>query len=622
MPKRFMWRGADVYLPIVLKRGEVVEGVRNVHLLGRLKPHVTEAQAAADLTPIIAELKRREPAQFPDRWRVGVLSFKETFPSSIRENLWILFGAVGLLLLIACANVSNLLLAKATDRQKEMTVRAALGASRAGIVRQLLVESVVVAAAAGVLGIVLASLGLHAILSIVPPDTIPDESEVSLNLPVLLFALAVAAATSIVFGLAPALHATSSDLVSSLRATGRSVTGGRRHAFIRKLLVVAEVALSVVLLVAAGLLLRTSLAVERVDVGYRPDRVLTMRVPLPERRYEDRSRRIQFFQELTGRLESLPGVESVGLNLGLHPIGALGAPVEIVGAQPEKRSSFIHLTNADYTRALGIRLVQGRYFSRSDVERALPVALVNAAFVRNRLGDQPAIGRGVRIPRLTQPPFSAPDTTFEVIGVVADTVNDGITSEIGPEVYVPHTVAGRSDRIVIVARDDVSAIVKPAVAAVYAIDKEQPVMDLMTIERALADFEYAEPRFNVALFSVFAALGLVLAVIGVYSVMASSVARQVHEVGVRMALGASPGAVFGMIVARGARLIAVGIGLGLLASVLAARVLEGYVWRVSTLDTLTLAGVSCLIVVAGIQACVWPARRAARVSPIVALKAE
>jgi putative ABC transport system permease protein len=622
MPKRFMWRGADVYLPVVLKRGEVVEGVRNVHLLGRLKPNVTEAQAATDLGPIIEELKRREPAQFPDQWRVGLLSFKETFPSSIRENLWILFGAVGLLLLIACANVSNLLLSKATERQKEMTVRAALGASRAGIVRQLLVESLVVAAAAGVLGLLLASIGLHAILSLVPPNTIPDESEVALNMPVLLFSLVVSVLTSVVFGLAPALHATSSDLVSSLRETARSVTGGRRQALLRKSLVVAEIALSLVLLVAAGLLIRTSLAVEQVDVGFRTERVLTMRVPVPERRYPDRERRVAFFQDLMARLSAVPGVESVGVNTGVHPFGNLNAPIEVTGGQPDTRPSLIHQTSADYAKALGIRLLQGRFYSASDVERGLPLALVNQAFARTRLEGQSAVGRTIRIPRLSQPPFGIPDTTFEVVGVVGDTLNRGITNEVGPEVYVPYTLAGRADRVVILARSDVGSITKTALAQVYAIDKEQPVTDVMSVDRALADFAYAEPRFNVALFSVFAVLGLILSVVGVYSVMASSVARQVHEVGVRMALGASPRSVFGMVVGRGARLIVSGVAIGLVASVFAARVLEGYVWRVSTVDLFTLTVVSLILLATGLQACVWPARRASRISPISALKTD
>jgi putative ABC transport system permease protein len=579
-------------------------------------------QASADLTPIVEDLKRREPGQWPEQFRAGIWSFKETFPSSIREILWILFGAVGLLLLIACANVSNLLLSKATERQKEMTVRAALGASRAGIVRQLLVESVVVAAAAGLLGLVLASIGLNAILALVPPDTIPDEAEVTLNTPVLVFSLIVSVATSVIFGLAPALYATSSDLVSSLRDTSRSVTGGRHQALLRKSLVVAEVALSLVLLVASGLLIRTSLAVQNVDVGFRTDRVLSMRVPLPERRYPDRERRVAFFQDLLARLSAVPGVQSVGVNTGVHPFGGLNAVVEVPGNQPDTRPSLIHQTSADYTGTLGIRLVQGRYFSASDVERELPLALVNEAFVRARFEGQSPLGRTITIPRLGQPNFNVPTPTFEIVGVVGDTINRGITNDVGAEVYVPYTLAGRADRVVMLAQHDVASITKPALTQVYAIDKEQPVMDVMSIDRALRDFEYAEPRFNVVLFTVFAVLGLVLAVVGVYSVMASAVARQIHEVGVRMALGASPTSVFGMVVGRGARLIALGVAIGLVVSVLASRVLEGYVWRVSTVDLLTLTVVSLLLVVTGLQACVWPARRASRVSPITALRTD
>jgi predicted permease len=620
MPKRFMWRGADVYLPIVLRRGEVVENVRGVHLLGRLKPGVTDAQAESDLRPIIETLQRREPSQFPEQWRVGLLSFKETFPSSIRGNLWVLFGAVGVLLVIACANVSNLLLAKATERQKEMTVRAALGGSRAGIVRQLLVESFIVAAAAGALGTALASGALHAILALVPPNTIPDESEVALNPPVLLFAFGVSALTSVLFGLAPALHATSADLVSSLRETSRSVTGGRRHALLRKALVIAEVALSIVLLVAAGLLMRTSLAVERVDLGFRSERVLTMRVPLSEQRYPERERRVRFFQELLERLHATPGVESAAVSSGVHPFGSVSAPVEMIGGRMPGGPTLVHLASAGYPRTIGIRIVHGRYLSDAEVDRTLPVALVNEAFVRATLEAQPAVGRTIRIARLAEPPFAMADPSFQVVGVVGDTLNRGITNEIGPEVYVPYTIAGRSDRVVVRADRDVAAVTKAAVGAVYAIDREQPVSDVLPMEQALVQFVYGEPRFNLVLFAVFAAIGLVVAVIGVYSVMASSVARQVHEVGVRMALGASPGTVFRMVVGRGAGLLAGGIGVGLIASVAASRVLEGYVWRVSTVDAATLGVVTVLILGAGLQACVWPARRASQVSPIAALK--
>jgi putative ABC transport system permease protein len=623
MPKRFMWRGADVYLPIVFERGRAVEGVRGVHLLGRLKPGVTEAQAEADLRPIIEDLKKREPAQFPEKWRVGLLSFKETFPSSIRENLWILFGAVGLLLLIACANVSNLLLSKASLRQREMAVRAALGASRGRLVRQLLTESLILALAGGALGVALAYGALRAILALVPPNTIPDESEIALNTPVLLFTLLISALTSILFGLAPALHICTRDLANPLRETGRNLAGSPRQAFLRKGLVVAEVALSLILLVGAGLMIRTFLAVQDVELGFRTDRLLTMRVPLPEQRYPDRERRIAFFEDLLRRVSAVPGVVAVGLNTGMHPLGNLATSVEVVGnTQQDTRPVVIHQTNTDYTKALGIALVDGRLLTESEMRGVRHLALVNQSFVRSRLDGSQPLGRVVRIPRLRQPPFGVEDDSFEIVGVVKDTLNRGLRDEVMPEVYLPFTLTGWADRIVALTHADPAGITKAVLNQVYAVDKDQPVTDLRTIDRVLQEGVYAGPRFNLALFSVFAVLGLTLAVIGVYGVMSSSVAQQTHEIGVRMALGASPGKISGMVVKRGLWLLVAGIALGLAGSFLTMRLLSGQVWNVSTFDPITFGAVSLILLVAGLQACFWPARRAARIDPIAALRQE
>ena len=336
MPKRFMWRGADVYLPVTFERGRAIEGVRDVHVLGRLKAGVNEAQAEADLKPIVQDLVQTAPTRFPKTWRVSLLSFKETFPSSIRNDLWVLFGAVGLLLLIACANVSNLLLSRAAGRQREMAVRSALGGGRWRLVRQLLTESVILAVAGAIVGTALAYGALNIILTLVPPDTIPDESEVAVNLPVLGFTLLVSFATSLIFGLAPALHTCSKDLTNPLRTSGRSTTGGKTQALLRKTLVVGAVALSVMLLVGASLMIRSVIAVTGVSLGFEPERILTLRVPLPERKYPDPARRALFFDELLRGVAAVPGVTAAAVSTSIHPFTNQGWPVEVPGRNEQR----------------------------------------------------------------------------------------------------------------------------------------------------------------------------------------------------------------------------------------------------------------------------------------------
>ena len=621
MPKRFMWRGADVYLPHAFRRGVTEENVRTVHLLGRLKRGVSPVDAEADLQPIIADLKQRDPAQFPDRWRVRLLSFKETFPSSIRRDIWILFGAVGLLLLIACANVSNLLLSKATGRQREIAVRTALGATRRRVVGQLLTESLLLALLGCAAGIALAYAALRVILAIVPPGTIPDESEIAINLPVLLFTVGVSAATAVLFGLAPALHA-SRDVANPLREAGRGLSGGgRRHVLVNNALVVTEVALSIVLLVAASLMIRTVTAMSEVPLGFHPDRLLTLRVPLNEVRYPDPQRRAAFFEDLAERVASLPGISAVGLNTGYHPLGNMGAPIEIDGASVQNtRSVMVHQVNAGYTTALGMTPVRGRVLESDDVRNRRHVALVNETFVRTRLEGREALGARFRIPRLRQPPVGLADTGFEVVGVVRDAKNAELTEEVAPEIYIPFTLTGMSDRLVVLAAGSPANITRSVVEQVYALDRNQPVMDVRTLEDVMHDSVYAGPRFNLVLFAAFAALGLMLAIVGVYGVISTGVAQQTHELGVRIALGARTGRLAWMVMVRGARLLVAGIAAGLIASVFAARVMATQIWHVSTFDPVSFAAVSALLFAAGLQACYWPARRAARVDPITALR--
>ncbi|MBO0800040.1 MAG: ABC transporter permease, partial [Blastocatellia bacterium] len=324
--------------------------------------------------------------------------------------------------------------------------------------------------------------------------------------------------TSIIFGLAPALHTSTSDLANPLREAGRGLQGGgSRQALLRKGLVVVEVALSLMLLVGAGLMMRTLMAVQDVELGFRTDHVLTMRIPLPDKRYPDRERRVAFFQELLRRVSAVPGVEAVGLNTSVHPFGYFSAPVDVVGsAQTDTRRVVIHQINADYTKALGIALIAGRLFSESEVSGGRQLALVNQSFVRGRLDGREALGRVIRIPRLKEPPVGAKDDSFEIVGVVKDTLNRGLTEEVVPEVYLPFTVTGMADNLVALTRNEPAGITKSVVSQVYSIDKDQPVTDVSTIELILREGVYAGPRFNLALFGVFAVLGLTLAVIGVY----------------------------------------------------------------------------------------------------------
>ncbi len=624
MPPRFMFRGADVYLPTIFHRGQLPEGVRYVHLLGRLKPGVTAAKSEADLLPIIADLKQREPAAFPEKWRVGLLSFKETFPSGIRDVLWILFGAVGLLLLIACANVSNLLLSRAISRQREIALRASLGATRARLVRQLLTESLLLSTLAGALGAVMAFGVLRAIIAVVPPGSIPDESQIVIDPPVLLFTLGISFLTALVFGLTPALHVSRGQLFVALKESGRGVGAGIRQVLASNAMVVVEVALSLVLLVGATLMIRTALAIQNVNLGIRTDRLLTLRVPLSTQRYPDAAHRTAFFEELLRRVEHLPGVDAAGINAGMHPFfGGMETSVEIPGAaQTDTRPVVIHQVSRDYTRVFGIALVEGRLFTDNELASRSRLAIANQSFVRRYLPNSDPLGRVASIPRLATAPSNIADNAFQIVGVVKDAVNRGLTSEIAPELYIPYTITGTANYFAVLTKTDPTSLAKAVTEQVYALDPNQPVTDVRTVSSLLNDWEYAGPRFSVVLFGVFAALGLTLAVVGVYGVVSNAVSQRTHEIGVRKALGAASADVLRLVFGFGARLILLGIGIGLAASLAIARILSNQLWGVSPHDPLALTSVVVLLLLVGFLACWVPARRAMRVDPLVALRYE
>jgi predicted permease len=369
-------------------------------------------------------------------------------------------------------------------------------------------------------------------------------------------------------------------------------------------------------------LLHAFVSLQQIRLDVPPERVLTMRVPLSAQRYPDAPRRIAFIQELLRRVRGVPGVAAAAVNSGLHPMGNMRTAAEIPGEAPSNEPVQVHHVSADYTNVLGIRLVAGRLLTESDVSAALPFAVVNERLARARLAGGSPIGRIVRLPRLKDLPFSAANVAFEVVGVVHDTPNAGLGEPIMPEIYVPFTVVGRSNLVVVRTAGDPAGLTRAIVAQVYAVDQGQPVMAVMTLDTLLRDDAFATPRFNLILLSVFAGLGLALAIVGVYGVMSSAVAQERQEIGIRMALGADAGSIARMVIARGSRLLLAGTALGLIGSIAAGRLLVREVWRVSAFDPIAFGGVSLMLMIVGLLACAWPARRAARIDPIVALRSE
>jgi predicted permease len=623
MPARFMWRGADVYLPLEYQRGQVKESVRYVHVLGRLKPGVTEAQAQADLSPIVEDLKRRDPSAFPEKHRVGIISFKETFPSGLRGTLWVLFGAVGLLLLIACVNVSNLLLVKASGRTREMAVRASLGASRVRLMRQLLTESILLGLAGGVIGVFGAHACLRAILAVLPQGVVPDESEIVINGPVLIFSALLSVATAILFGVAPAFQTAGRDLANPLKESGRSVTGAKRGQRVRNALVVLEVALSLILLAGAGLMLRTLLRVQTADLAVRMDHQLTLRIPLPTERYAETPRRVAFWEEILSRVRTTPGVVAAGLNTGLHPFGNWGFPVEVPSStRREGRPVTLHQIDTDYLRTFGISLVRGRPLAAPDLAAERRVAVVNEEFVRRYFDAGSPLGHIVRIPRLRQPPFRLTEDGFEIVGVVKNALYDLTSGEAQAELYFPYTITGMADRLVVRTTADPASLAGAVRAQVYAVDRNQPVTDVRTLESLMQEWVLARPRFRVILFAVFAVVGLAMAVIGVYGVLSNIVSQQRQQIGVRMAVGATSADIVRMLLKSGLRLVLSGVIAGLGASIALARLLRQQLSMAEAFDPVAFAVVSLLLLAAGASASLIPAVRATRVDPVSALRVE
>jgi len=629
MPPRFGWGDADMWIPAKPSKAVTNSAYAGAFpqfwfLLGHLKPGVSMKEAQSDLTVVAQRLATVYPKDYPKHFSVQIESLTNLVVGRFRTTLFIVLAAVGLLLLIGCGNVANLLLARATTREKEFAIRSALGANRWRLIRQLLVESMMLAIGGAAVGTLLAWGGLKFLVALMPQEIIPAEAVIRLNTPVLVFTLCVAVLTALVFGLVPALKAARKDLNEPLRDSGKGISGGFRHGRLRDAVVVLEVGLSLTLLVAAGLLMRSFVALREVHLGLQPDHIFVARIPLPPERYKTADQMAGFYRPLLQRLKALPGVLEATETSTLPPYGGIPSDIEIPGkTHAEKWNALFQLCSEGYFPVLKIQFVDGRAFTEAEVNGARKLAVVNQTFVKKYLGNENPIGKQVRIARLTEFDDPVKEPMFEVIGLVADAKNHGLQDPIEPEIWVPYTMTGSAFRGILVRTAQEPMTMMNAVRhEIWATDANVALTLTGTLEGYISQFSYAGPRFGFLLMTIFGAIGLVLVTIGVYSVLAYTTTRRTQEIGIRMALGAKGSDVLGMVIRMGLRLVGIGVGLGLIASVAIGRVIATQLWGVSAYDPWTLTCVPAVLLITGLLACWLPARRAANVDPLVALRYE
>ena len=626
MPPRFAWGDADLWIPQTPVRAQTNSNgfPQFWFLLGRLKPGVSKEQAAADFTIIARQHATQAPTEYPKHFSVQIESLADQVVGQFRTTLFIVLAAVALLLLIGCGNVANLLLARATTREKEFAVRAALGAGRRRLVQQLLAESLLLALGGALLGALLAWAGLKGLIAIIPPNIVPAESVIRMNAPVLFFTLALAVLTALIFGLVPALQASRRNLNDSLRDSGKGMSGSSSHANIRNAVIVFEVALSLTLLVGAGLLMRSFAALHEVQLGLRPDHILVARLPLPQERYKTAAQVAGFFRPLLQRLNSLPGVVSAAETSTLPPYGGIPTDIEVPGkTHTETWTSAMQLCSEQYFPVLRIQFLKGRSFTESEVNNARKLVVINQTFQRKYFGDEDPLGKRVHLLQLEKFPDAKPDAWYEVIGIVADVKNQGLQQPITPETWVPYTATGSAARGVLVrTAGDPLLMMNTVRQEIWGTDRSVALTLTGTLEGFINSFSFAQPRFGLLMITVFAVVGVILVSIGVYSVIAYTTARRTHEIGIRMALGAEGSDVQKLVIRTGLRLVALGIVIGLAASFGLARLISSQLWGVSAHDPVTLVIVPALLLVIGVLACWIPARRATRVSPVIALRYE
>ncbi|HJZ82783.1 MAG TPA: ABC transporter permease [Pyrinomonadaceae bacterium] len=592
---------------------------RFARAVARLKPGVTVEQAQNEMNVIGARLEQQYP-EFNARWGVTVVPLRTQFTGEIRKPLLVLLGAVGFVLLIACANVANLLLARAASRRREIALRAGLGASRWRIARQLLTESIALSTWGGALGLLLAWWGTKALLALSPPELM-DLQRTSVNVPVLLFTCGLTLVTGIAFGLVPAFEASRFDISEPLKESGKSVAGGTRAHRVRSVFVVAQVALALVLLIGAGLLMKSLNRLQSVDPGFDADNLLTMRVNLPTRKYDTDPKLLNFFKQAVEQIRAIPGVESAGA-INTIPFGGphSGTRLEIEG-QPKRPpgqelSTGVCVTDINYFQTMQIPLKHGRLFTSQEGQEMRHVVVVNEAFAREIFPGQDPIGQRVTINMKDE------NLPSEIIGVVGDNKHKGLDSEAEPMAFWPHPeLVYSSMTIAIRTRGDSSNMAAAARNVIRQLDPDQPIGEVITMNGLMAR-SVARSRFNSTLLAIFSVVALVMAAVGIYGVMSYAVLQRTHEIGVRMALGAQRADVLKLILKQGIILAVTGVLVGLAGSFGLTRLISTLLFEVAATDKTTFAAVAIGLFAITFIASYIPARRATRVDPLVALRYE
>jgi putative ABC transport system permease protein len=627
MPATFGWhiqRGtqasnpADIWIPFQITNDLRQRGGRFASAVARLKPGVSIDQAQQEMATIAARLSQQYP-EFNTNWSVNVVPLRTQVTGAIRRPLFILLGAVAFVLLIACANVANLLLARASSRRKEIAVRAGLGASRLRIARQLLTESVMLSLAGGTLGVLVAWWGTKALVALSPP-ALMDPRNVAVSLPVLAFTLGLSLLTGIVFGLVPALEATRFNLQGSLKEGGKNIGGSVGGQRVRSLFVVTQVALALVLLVGAGLLLKSLNRLRSVDTGFNPSNLLAVHLNLLPNKYESDEKRVAFFKRAVEQMKALPGVEAAGA-INTPPFTGLysGTTVEVDGQKlppDQELHTGVCVTDANYFQTMQIPLKLGRLYTEQEATEMRHVVVVNETFVKKNLGGQNPLGRRVTINMKDE------NVPSEIIGVVADHRHLGLDVPVEPVAYWPHPeLVYPGMTLMVRTRGDAGAVAPAARNVIRNLDPQQPIGEVNTMA-ALLSTSIARARFSASLLTVFSFLALVMAAVGIYGVMSYTVLQRTHEIGVRMALGAQRLDVLKLMVKKGIVLGVAGVTVGLVASFALTRLIATLLFDVTATDTATFVIVSAGLFLVTLFACYVPARRATRVDPLKALRYE